>query len=221
MATNRTVRVLSEASDASDWTELERRFFAAAPPEVAVQPPPAPTFEDLEPADARPIGSRRTRRKLAQAPRPSRRHERGLAPAGFLPELARLLALELARLLARTAWTRALPLPARAWRWVAARARAEARRLAPSLRARRLWTFERAQRGLGVLASRLVTDLPERPDGKTIAAAMAALIVLFGVSATVLGSRSNPRLLSGPTAAAPLAPIEAAPPREGSLWPAR
>jgi hypothetical protein len=44
---------------------------------------------------------------------------------------------------------------------------------------------------------------------------MAALIVLFGVSATVLGSRSNLRLPSVPTNAAPAAieaaPIEAAP----------
>ena len=55
---------------------------------------------------------------------------------------------------------------------------------------------------LNIAAARLAKDLPERPDGKTIAAAMAALIVLFGVSATVLGSRSNLRLPSVPPAAA-------------------
>ncbi|HEY2731370.1 MAG TPA: hypothetical protein VGK52_15610 [Polyangia bacterium] len=199
MATNRTVGDLSQTSGASDWTELERRFFAAAPPEVAVQPPPAPSFDDLEPTDSSAVAARRTRRGLARAPRQPRRRERELAPAGFL------------RRLARTAWARAQPPSARAWRWTAARLRVQARRLAPSLRATRDWTFERAKRGLGVLASRLAKDLPERPDGKTIAAAMAALIVLFGVSATVLGSRSNLRLPSVPAAAAPLAPIEAAP----------
>jgi hypothetical protein len=202
MATNRTVGELSQTSGASDWTELERRFFAAAPPEVAVQPPPAPSFDDLEPAASSAIGSHRTRRGLARAPRQTSPREHGLAPAGFVQRLAQQLAR-----LARTAWARVQPVSARAWRWTAARVRAEARRLAPSLSGTRERTFERAKRGLGVLASRLARDLPERPDGKTIAAAMAALIVLFGVSATVLGSRSNPRLPSVPTAAAPLAPI--------------
>jgi hypothetical protein len=199
MATNRTVGEFSQTSGDSEWTELERRFFAAAPPEVAVQPAPAPSFDDLEPADLNAIGSRRTRRTLARPPRQSRRRERGLAPAGVF------------RRLARTAWARAQPASARAWRWAAALAHAEARRLAPWLRAIGERALERAKRGLGVLASRLAKDLPERPDGKTIASAMAALIVLFGVSATVLGSRRNPRLPPVPTAAAPLAPVEAAP----------
>ena len=199
MATNRIVGDLSQTSGASDWTELERRFFAAAPPEVAVQPPPAPSFDDLEPTASSVLGSRRPRRGRAQAPRQARRRERGLAPAGVVVRLA------------RTAWTRAQPPTARAWRWTSARVRAEARRLGPPLRATREWTFERARRALGVLASRLARDLPERPDGKTIAAAMAALIVLFGVSATVLGSHSNLRVPSVPAAAAPLAPTEATP----------
>src|SRR5260370_1438010 len=72
MATNRTVGELSQTSGAGDWTELERRFFAAAPPEVAVQPPPAPSFDDLEPAASGAIGSHRPRRGLARTPQQSR-----------------------------------------------------------------------------------------------------------------------------------------------------
>src|SRR5260221_14424861 len=114
MATNRTVGELSQTSGASDWTELERRFFAAAPPEVAVQPPPAPSFDDLEPAASGAIGSHRPRRGLARTPNQSRRRERAPAPAGFLLRLP------------RTAWARAQPPAARTVPWTAGPARAEA-----------------------------------------------------------------------------------------------
>jgi hypothetical protein len=202
MATNGTVGESSRASSANDWTELERQFFAAAPPEVAVQPPPPPTFEDLDPEAPHPIALPPSRRRIT-ASRQSRRHERqsrGLAcgPVFF-------------RRLARTAWELARPASARAWRWAVARASAEARHLAPRLRATRDRTLERMKRGLDALASRVANDLPERPDGKTIVAAMAALIVLFGVSATVLGSRSDARLPPAPTTIVnPLLPREAA-----------
>jgi hypothetical protein len=193
---------LSDRAEGGDWTELEQGFFAAAPPEVAVQPPPPPTFDDLGPVEpVRP--RRRASSTRLSAGAPSRR-----PVTRTLSSLGRL---------ARRALAAAGPLGERAWAWSAERARRGARRLtsathrlpaigphlAPSARA----AFQRLERGLRPLLSRLASDLPERPDGKTIAGAIAALVVVFGVSASVLGSRSNPRLAVAPVVEhAPMAP---------------
>ena len=91
-----------------------------------------------------------------------------------------------------------------------ARLGAAARRLAPRLTAWLLVMRKRLEESLDALLSRLARDLPERPDGKTIAVAAVALILVFGVSASVLGSR-------GPRSAAPslAAPSELALERAG------
>jgi len=171
-----------EASESSDWTELERGFFAAAPPDVAVQPAPPPSFDDLGPVE--PTRSRRRKAAVARS----------------------------------------------AGRWAAATARARrgarhlfgaARRLAPSVgaTARRLGPSARAtiERRIHALAERLAVELPERPDGKTIAGALAALVIVFGVSASVLGSRSAVRVAAAAVAPAPAHVALAAPPEAQPL----
>jgi hypothetical protein len=154
-----------------------------------VQPPPAATFDDLGPVE------------------PVRPRRRASAARAKVAEPA------------REAGARRAALVRRAWAWSASNARRGARglasaarrlpslgpRLAPPARA----TLERLRRGARPMLSRLASDLPERPDGRTIAAAIAALVVVFGVSASVLGSRSNPRLAVA--AEARLAPAPEAP----------
>jgi hypothetical protein len=175
--TNLDMGQLSRSNvDPSDWTALEESFFAAAPPEIAVQPPPAASFEDLA-----PIVSDRPRRRAAR-PAPSR-------------VVAQARAV-LSRVVAATRGLGALTL-----RLVP--------RMAPA------WAgLERDLRGL---ASRLASELPERPDGKTLAAALAALVVVFGVSAKVLGSRIAGTTAPAAVAAAaqrPLPPLARAEPSE-------
>jgi 2-oxoglutarate dehydrogenase E2 component (dihydrolipoamide succinyltransferase) len=204
----------SEGGDPSDWTELERGFFAAAPPEVAVQPPPPPSFDDLVPAEA----ARPHRRRAAGVAREVDRRPRNGAPA-------------LLRRLARGTAAAAGAAGARAWRWTEERARARTRQLAaaarrttPLLRA----SLPRLERLLRALPARIAADLPERPDGKTIAAALAAIVIVCGLSASVLGSRSSARraavavaapapvALAAPPEAAPAAPAEAEPAPEAA-----
>ena len=170
---------LSETSGASDWTELEQGFFAAAPPDDPVEPVPVLTFDDLLPA-----APARTRRRAASPPR-----QRAVKRAPDLEPAASGL-----RAVARRVAAVARPSVTRAWRWTSARAAGGARHLEPLFGVAR----RQLQPGLGRLWSRVASDLPERPDGKTIVAAMAALLVVFGVSASVLGSRSNPRQLHFP-----------------------
>jgi hypothetical protein len=72
----------------------------------------------------------------------------------------------------------------------------------------------RLERDLRAFASRLSSELPERPDGKTLAAAVAALVIVFGVSAKVLGSRSAATTPSAAVAPAPLPQLAKAEPSE-------
>jgi len=160
----------------SDWTALEESFFAAAPPEVAVQPPPAASFEDLA-----PIVSSRPRRR-ATRPAPSRVIAKARVVLPRVVAGARGLGALALRLVPRLA-------PARA----------------------------RLERDLRAFVSRLASELPERPDGKTLAAALAALVVVFGVSARVLGSHSagTPTLVAVAPAVPPaLPPVAKAEPNE-------
>jgi len=207
----------------SDWTDLEEGFFAAAPPEVAVQPPPAASFDDLAPIA--PIGRerraspRRRGRAVARISartdartktKPRTRVRAGAltflagamsflaAARGFLAGARTFLAAARSffRRFVQKAWSVAQPASARAWRWTFARASTGARALGPALATAR----SRAQRAVRTLAARVADDLPEVPDAKTMLAAMAALIVVLGLSASVLGSRlTHP--LAPPTAA--------------------
>jgi hypothetical protein len=187
------------AASAGDWTDLEEGFFAAAPPDVAVLPPPPTSFDDLLPIDPR------RRSHLATRTRGSKQ-TKTKPPARHLTSL-----LIFFRRFAQKAWSVAQPASVRAWRWMLTRGSEGARRLGPTLTT----TRERTTHALRVLVSRLAQDLPERPDGKTILAAMAALIVVLGLSASVLGSRLThplalPIAAPEPTIVAPAsAPAEA------------
>lgn len=179
MGTNEIVGNVSEHPEAGDFDEVEQGFFAAAPPEVAVAPPPAPSFDDLDDRANRDHPNAVRRRR---APRRSpKRSDDVAATPGRLVRLVRVT-----RALTGPAGRRLAAEAARAWSWTSARARLEARRLAPTARL--------ARERLGAFVARVAQDLPERPDGKSMAAAVAALVVVFGLSASVLGSRSNPRL---------------------------
>jgi len=182
--TNGFVGDLSQRTEAGDFDEIERSFFASAPPEIAVPPPAPASFEDLEPVRPARVRPRRAR--------PARR------PVGALA-------------------ARLGPGTRRAWLWAEERARDAVVHLVPATRVARA----RLARGLGAIAARVGKDLPESPDGKTIAAAFAALVVVFGLSARVLGSRSNPRL---PTTAelaqeAPLVVVAPVAPEAGAPEP--
>ena len=194
----------------SDWTDLEEDFFAAAPPEVAVPPPPAASFDDLAPIRPERRASPRPRERAAARfgartdPEPRTRGRTGALSflAGALSFLAG--AGGFFRRIVQKAWSVAQPASARAWRWTLARARSGARALGPALAT----TRTRAKQALRVLAARVANDLPEVPDGKTMLAAMAALIIVLGLSASVLGSRlvhplAPPVAAPEPTIAAP------------------
>jgi len=174
----------SDRSDAADaaWSELEQRFFESAPPDVAVLPPAPPTFDDLAP--------------IEPAARPSRAsrgvHERNTKTA------ARTRRLALARLRARAraffrrtmerAGALARPAMSHAQRWALQQARASQRRIVPALRSARSASAGALRAVVNHALDRVVVEwATERPDGKTILAAVAGLIVVFGLSASVLG----------------------------------
>ncbi len=184
----------SDRSDAADWSDLEQRFFASAPPDVPVAPQAAPTFDDLvgEPAP-------RVRKRVARPARASSKaRPEGAVNARILFLRGLLRVLEKAEAVAR-------PAAARAARWTRSRLRALGPRVAPALRA----TRDASVRRLRALVARVLEDLPsERPDGKTLLTTLAALIVVCGLSARVLGS-VHWTALREPAAGivAPLAPV--------------
>lgn len=121
------------------------------------------------------------------------------------------------RRVAEKAISDARPAAANLWRWALVRTAVGRRHLALALRA----TRDASARGLRALLERVLVDLPaERPDGKSILAAVAALIVVCGLSARVLGSRAQWTPLRAPVAIVAPAPVappsapapEAAPP---------
>jgi hypothetical protein len=74
------------------------------------------------------------------------------------------------------------------WAWTLERATTGRRRLGPALHAFRVAGGRRARTFAERIFVQLFVDLPaERPDGKTTLAAAVALIVVCGLSASVLG----------------------------------
>lgn len=183
---------ISERQDANDWTELEQGFFAAAPPDIAVEPPPAATFDDLCDDVFPRAPARKRARKRA---RPIRREEfpRATGVGAAMRASGRIVSGA-----ARAAGHVVV--------WSTAKVFVKARRFAPLSRL----TPQAVRRGLRALSERVAPEMPERPDAKTLAAGIAALLVVFGVSASVLGSR-GPRPVVAAPAPTVVAPAEAAP----------
>jgi hypothetical protein len=197
-----------DRTGSSDWSQLEQSFFEAAPPDVAVAPPPAPTFDDLGPV--LPERRKKPRAKPVRSPRvatkgQSKGKSKGprlasarVWPARLRPLLVRCLAL-LTRV--RPAFERARPALGRARAWGEATARDASVRLVASVRHAK----ESTRPALREALARIVAELPgERPDGRTVVATLVAIVVLTGLSATVLGSRAAAWL-------PPPAPVASAP----------
>jgi len=88
----------------------------------------------------------------------------------------------------------ARPVATRSWTWTAGAANDVWRRARA--------TRESTVRRLRAVFARVVAELPgERPDGKTIAATLAAFVIVLGLSASVLGSRGGGWLASQTPAA--------------------
>jgi hypothetical protein len=191
---------ISERQDANDWTELEQGFFAAAPPDVAVEPPPAATFDDLsDEVFSRAPARKRTRTRQARRDRLVRHED--------VPRATRVgEAVRTSGRILGGAVGGAARAAGRVVVWATARVFVEARRLAPVSRL----TPQAVRRGLRALSERVAPEMPERPDAKTLAAGVTALLVVLGISASVLGSR-GPRPVAAAPAPAVVAPVEAAP----------
>jgi hypothetical protein len=200
---------ISERQDANDWTELEQGFFAAAPPDIAVEPPPAATFDDL----SDDVFPRTPARKRAQR---TVRHE-------DVPSTNRVGQAVLASgRIVGSAVGGAVRAAGHVVVWSTVQVFVEARRLAPVSRL----TPQAVRRGFRALSERIAPEMPERPDAKTLAAGIAALLVVFGISASVLGSRGPRPVVAAPAPAvsapaAEAAPAEAAPAPEPALAAAR
>jgi hypothetical protein len=174
------VKDASEISGGGGFGDLEDSFFDRAPPEVAVAPPPAATFDDLDPVRPARL-NRRTGRGRRLGP------ERRKAPARETPrgvDRFRTL-LSAARGALGRAWNRA-----RTWSGPFA---------ARSAERARTWLAASAARGMDSAAAawraaraRFMAELPsERPDSRTVIAALAALVIVCGLSASVLGGRGG------------------------------
>jgi hypothetical protein len=187
---------ISERQDVNDWTELEQGFFAAAPPDIAVEPPPAATFDDLFP-DA-------PARKRAKRPKSGRR-SRGngrTVPDDDIPAASRVS--DAVRSAARIVGG-GIRAAAHVVAWSTAQLFVKVRTVAPVSRL----IPQAVRSGIGALSARIAPEMPERPDAKTLVAGIAALLVVFGVSASVLGSRGPRPVVAAPTSAP--VPAEAVP----------
>jgi hypothetical protein len=172
------VAKVNDRPAAGSFSALEQKFFEGAPPEIAVAPPPPPSFDDL---DAGLPERRRVRRTAPRAVAAAPERE-GRARAWLLRARAAIgsaIATGLARL---------RPAAARAWSWGMATARDGWGRLLVAARR----TLESARPALSSAFSRFLDGLPgDRPDGRTVLATLAAVVVMCGLSATVLGSRGS------------------------------
>jgi len=157
------------------FDELEQGFFAAAPPDVAEPAPEPMRFDDLDPiAPARP------------EPRAFVRRARDVTSS----------ARGALRSFADAATRRSRPVLARATRWSAAAGRTSARAVTAAARI--------GARQARTQILRLIEMARNTPrERRLIAAGVAALVFVTGVSAVVVASRGNGR--PTPAAVQPLA----------------
>jgi hypothetical protein len=161
--------------DDAPFDELERGFFAAAPPDVAEPAPEPMRFDDLDPiAPARP------------EPRAFVRRARNVTSS----------ARGALRSFAGAATRRSLPVLTRATRWSAAAGRTTARAVTAAARV--------GARQARTQILRLIEMARNTPrERRLIAAGLAALLLVTGVSAVVVASRGNGR--PTPAAVQPIA----------------
>jgi hypothetical protein len=183
----RSPRSRSEA----EFDELDRAFFEAAPPEVAVAPPAAARFDDLDAAvPARLRAARRRRDERA-----ARNHARASAFVAWSGAAATAFA--------RAAANASRSGVARARGWASARIARIRSAAAHGLPVAREIVGRRAR----ATFTRLAAQIPgERPNGKTLAATIAVVIAI-GLSAGVFAQRpavSAAALVPAP----PSAPID-------------
>jgi hypothetical protein len=174
------VAKVTKRPGANGFSDLEQKFFEGAPPEVAIAPPPPPSFDDLD------AGLPERRRVRRTAPRPvaaaPEREGRAILPGARAAIVARLARVRAALERVRPALARVRPALAR-MRPALARVRPALERVRPAL--------ERLRPGLRSALSRFLEGLPgERPDGRTVLATLAVVVVVCGLSATVLGHAS-------------------------------
>jgi hypothetical protein len=169
--------------DQAPWDDLEQGFFASAPPDVPEPPPEPMRFDDLDPVPAA---------------RPERRIDAWRAAAN-----ARWTA---AKVSAAPAWRKLAPLrasTAAAWRKVAPGVVAGSRRLGARIAVT-------ARAGRAQLPRVVAVFQNSSRQTRLLAAGVAALVIVTGVSAGVVASRgagpdlARPRVISvtrGPTVA--------------------
>src|SRR5262245_47725576 len=159
----------------TDFDELDQGFFAAAPPDVAEPAPEPMRFDDLDPiAPARP------------EPRPFVRRARDLTSS----------ARGALRSFAGAATRRSMPALRQATRWSAAAGRTSARAVTAAAR-----VGARQARTQILRLIELARNTPR--ERRLIAAGVAALVFVTGVSAVVVASRGNGR--PTPAAVQPIA----------------
>lgn len=171
----------SQRSGGDGWSEVERRFFETAPPEIAIQPAAPPSFDDLD------------------APLPERRRQKRARGASKRP--ARLQRQQAAE--KRDRWSPARRAVVRAVLMTFTTARDHARQLIENARgAVQLWWQRRVpvrpswalarellERAVRSAFGPVLAQLPaERADRRTILVGVAAIVVVVGLAAGVLGS---------------------------------
>jgi hypothetical protein len=174
-----------DSEESAEWSDLERGFFEAAPPEVAVTPPQAMSFDDLDrPEGVGVKGSGRKRRERRVRPR----RVRAAAPGA-----ASLLFWKVARVVGGAA--------RRARAWAQTKTFLTRHALGPLLAEAR----DVVTRTVSPLIERIRDEIPgERPEARTVVVGIVTAFLVLGLSATVLGSRGAP-WVEPPAASAPAA----------------
>jgi hypothetical protein len=174
-----TVVDRSQRSGGDGWSDVEQRFFETAPPDVPLQPAAPPSFDDLE----APLPERR-RPKHARANKA--RQQKTLGTEGRRDRWSpyRRAIVRAVLMTFTTVRDRSLQLVAS----VKADLQVYWQRRVPI---RPSWAMARelAERALRSVFGPVLAQLPaERANRRTILAAVAAIVVVVGLAAGVLGS---------------------------------
>lgn len=176
------VGTVLDLPDAAAWSELEQRFFEAAPPDVPEPPAPAMRFDDLAAAQPERVNAATLRRVRTAA-------------STVRTSVSRLAAAARRRSRPAVARARAQMVNAAATTGRAAAAVWRCSSAALAAAGGAAWRTVRAAGGR--LAATLVL---ERAARENVGIAVASLILLFGLSAGVAASRGAARSMLPGTA---------------------